>query len=144
MSTVTRSVTISAAPEKITAILLDVEDHPNWLKEVETIEVLERTSDGLPLRTRIHVLAMGQRAGYTVEYTHHDAGRFEYHLVEGDVMKKFDFDVSVVPERDGASTVTVNQALDIKWPLPGFMIDQLALKGVKDMLTSLKTKAEQG
>jgi hypothetical protein len=143
MSVITKSVSISASQEKVLGILLDVEGHPSWQKEVQKVEALERDEQGRPRLTRTYVSAMGQRATYTVSYTYPGEGQFEYHLVAGDVMTKNDFSCTVVSLDPGSSEVTVSQGIDISWPLPGFMIDQLALKGVKDMLKNLKAIAEQ-
>jgi len=142
MATVTHSVSISAPPEKILGILLDVERHPSWQKEVDEVEVLERDEQGRPKRTRTVVRAVGQAAAYVVEYDHSSATGFEYHLVQGDVMTANDFVFSVEPGDGGVSRATLSQAIDIKWPLPGFMIEKLTAKGVRDMLDSLKVKAE--
>ncbi|HVV08230.1 SRPBCC family protein [Amycolatopsis sp.] len=144
MATVTRSVSISAPPEKILGILFDVERHPGWQKEVDKVEVLERDESGRPRRTRTTVQAMGQQATYVVEYDHSPPSGFEYHLVEGDVMMRNDFAFSVEPGEGGASEAVLSQAIDIKWPLPKFMIEKLAAKGVQDMLDSLKARAEGG
>ncbi|SHN15903.1 SRPBCC family protein [Cryptosporangium aurantiacum] len=143
MSSVTRSVSIEASPEVILDLLLKVEDHPSWQKEVEKIEILQADPQGRPVRTRTYVSAMGQKATYVVGYNYPRDGQFEYHLVEGDVMTKNDFICTVTAATGAACQVTVTQDLDIKWPLPGFMIDQIALKGVKDMLKSLAARAEQ-
>ena len=143
MTVITKSVSVAAVPEKILGIMLDVTDHPTWQKEVDQVEIIERDAQGRPMRTRTDVSAMGQKASYTVLYAYPAPDRFEYHLVEGDVMTKNDFTCAIVLGEDGESLVTVSQDLAIKWPLPGFIIQQLTLKGVKDMLAALKAEAEK-
>jgi ribosome-associated toxin RatA of RatAB toxin-antitoxin module len=145
MSQVTRTATIAATPEVIRTIMLDVENHPSWQKEVQKIEVLETDGSSRPVRTRVTISAMGQSADYELLYTYDEADNFEYHLTVGEMMTKndFTFAVSQSDADPATSSVAVVQELDLKWPLPGFMIDQLTLKGVKDMLKALTEKAEQ-
>ncbi len=141
VTVVKKTAEIPAAPEKIITIMLDVADHPTWQKEVQKIEVLEFDDQGRPLLTRVHVSAMGQVASYTMRYTYLDENRFESHLVEGDVMTRNDFTFAATAAEGGGSHVELSQEIDLRWPLPGFMIDQLAMKGVKDMLKALTAKA---
>lgn len=141
MTVVHRATTIAAPPADVVQIMLDVKSHASWQKEVQGIDVLEADDQGRPLRTEVRVSAMGQTATYQVAYTHHGDASFEYHLVEGDVMTQNDFTFVATPSEAGAK-VEVSQEIDIKWPLPGFMKDQLALKGVKDMLKALTQRAE--
>jgi ribosome-associated toxin RatA of RatAB toxin-antitoxin module len=144
MGEITKSVTVAAPSDRILEILLAVEDHPSWQKEVSDVEVLERDERGRPAKTKVHISAMGQTGWYVVQYSYPDSNRFEYKLVDGDMMTKNDAAYEVKPREDGASEVEISMAMDLKWSLPQFMIDQVTLKGVKDMLKNLKGKAEQG
>ncbi len=140
---ITKSISVAAAPEKVMCIMLDVTDYPTWQKEVNLVEIIERDAQDRPLQTRTHVSAMGLKTSYVVRYAYPAPDRFEYHLVQGDVMRKNDFTFAVVADTAGESQVTVTQDIATKLPLPGFMIQQGAVKGVKDMLAGLKAKAEK-
>jgi hypothetical protein len=141
VTVVERITHIAAPPADVLGIMLDVTEHPSWQKEVQSVEVLAADDRGRPLSTRVTVAAMGQTATYSVAYTYGGGDSFAYHLIEGAVMTKNDFTFRATADGDG-SRVEVSQEIDIKWPLPGFMKDQLALKGVKDMLKALTAKAE--
>lgn len=141
MTKVQRSAAIAAPPDVLVEIMLNVGDHHTWQREVERIDILESDELGRPLLTKVSVSAMGQKASYTVKYTYTSPTSFGYHLVEGDVMTSNDFTFAAEPDGPGSSVVTVSQALSVSWPLPGFMVDQLTLKGVKDMLKALPAKA---
>lgn len=143
MSIVRKSAEIAAPAHKIVATMLDVENHSTWMTEINRIEVLEIDGEGRPLRTRVHVAAMGQVATYEVLYTHHSPLSFEYHLSQGDVMTANDFTFAAEPIGERSSRVTLSQELSVRWPLPGFIVDQLTLKGVKDMLRSLAAQVQE-
>jgi len=141
VTVVRKSEKIDAPADKIMKIMLDVTDHPTWMKEITQIEVLESDGAGRPLQTKVHVSAMGQAATYEVRYQYNSPRSFEYHLVAGDIMTSNDFIFEVEPVADAISQVSLAQELTVKWPLPGFIVDQLTLKGVKDMLKQLAAKA---
>ncbi|WP_040883689.1 SRPBCC family protein [Janibacter sp. HTCC2649] len=142
MTTVQRTAEIAATPAALIDIMLNVADHHTWQREIERIDLLETDAGGRPALAKVHVSAMGQKASYTVRYAYTSPTSFEYHLVEGDLMTSSDFTFSADPVGVDSSRVTVSQALTVSWPLPGFMVDQLTLKGVKDMLKALAARAE--
>ncbi|MCW2722949.1 SRPBCC family protein [Pseudonocardia sp.] len=141
MSAISKSISVNAPEDQILGIILNVEDYPSWQKEVQKVEVLEKDDQGRPKQATMHVSAMGQAGYYTVEYSYPD-GNVEYHLLDGDMMTKNDASFTLAGN-GGTTEVTVAMDLAIKWALPEFMVNQLILKGVKDMLKSIKTKAEQ-
>lgn len=141
LTAIHKSAEIEAAPERILQIMLNVAEHPRWQKEVSNIDVLESDDQGRPLKTEVTVSAMGQSAKYSLEYEYPSQDAFSYSLIDGDMMTLNNFSFSAKPNGTG-STVDVTQEMDIKWPLPVFMIDQMAAKGVKDMLAALTAQAE--
>jgi hypothetical protein len=143
MGAVTGSITIEADPREIMAILLDLTEYPSWQQGIERIEIEDTDDRGRPRTTTWHVKAMGQRAVHSLRYEDPADGCYEYHLVDSEVMTKYDFSCAVVTNGDGMSEVTVSQELGIKWPLPEAILDKNARKGVKTMLSALKVKMEQ-
>lgn len=141
MAVVTKSEEVDATPEQIMQIMLDVTDHPTWQKEIDKIEILEADDQGRPLKTKVSISAMGQTATSVVDYRYSSPTSFEYHMPEpGDVMTQNDFTFSVEPADGGKALVHLSQVLAVKWPLPEFIVDQLTLKGVKDMFKNLAKK----
>jgi hypothetical protein len=140
---VTATIAIDASPETILAILLDITAYPSWQKGIDKIEIQDTDEQGRPRNTRWHVNAMGQRATHTVRYEYPADGCFGYHLVESEVLTKYDFGCTVATNGGGTSEVTVSQELGIKWAMPQFILDKNAKKGINTMLNALKAKAEQ-
>lgn len=143
MSSISKSIDVSAPADKILGIVLNVETYPDWQREVVKVEVLEKDDQGRPSKVTMHVKAMGKNGFYTVQYRYPSDSVAEYRLTEGDMMTKHDASFSVVDKGDGQSELTVAMDLALVWNLPETMINQLILKGVKDMLKGIKSQAEQ-
>ena len=142
MGAVSGSIVIDASPDTILAILLDLPAYPSWQKGIDKIEVQDTDEQGRPRNTQWHVNAMGQRSTHTVRYEYPADGCFEYHLVESEVLTKYDFSCAVSAAGE-TSEVTISQELGIKWAMPQFILDKNAKKGINAMLSALKTKVEQ-
>ncbi|MCW2784714.1 MAG: cyclase [Marmoricola sp.] len=144
MAVVKKSAEIAAVPAKVLAIMLDVTEHPKWQKEVDSIDILEADAQGRPLKTKVNISAMGQNASYSLQYEYPTETSFASQLLDGadttvTTLNNFTFAATATAT---GTTIEVTQEIDLKWPLPGFMIDQLALKGVKDMIKNLTAQAE--
>ena len=142
MSPISKSIEISAPREKVLGVVLDVERYPDWQREVQKITVEQQDEQGRPLTTKVDVKAMGQSGYYRVRYEYPDADTVSYHLTEGDMMTKNDATFAVADKGRGVTQLTVGMDLALKWPLPAMMVNQLIIKGVKDMLKSVKKQAE--
>lgn len=143
MSAITKSITISASPDRILAVLLDIEDYPNWQSDFDKVEVLERDPQGRPKVAKVSVSADGHTASSTMSYEYLEQYRFEYFQLEGDMMTRNDASYAVEPNGDGTVEVTITLGLDVKWPLPAEVIEAMVDKAVDDLLDTLKVKTEQ-
>ena len=142
MAIVSATIAVDCTPDVVFAIMLDIADYPSWQGGVERIEISDTDAEGRPVRTRWHVRAMGQRATHSVQYEYPAEGCLEYHLLDSEVLTKYDFACRVVGAGAG-SEVTVSQELGVKWPMPQAILDKNAKKGVNKLLEKLKAKAEE-
>jgi ribosome-associated toxin RatA of RatAB toxin-antitoxin module len=142
MSAITKSITISASADTVLAVLLDVEDYPNWQRDIEKVEVLERDPQSRPKVAVLSIATEGQTATSTMSYEYLERYRFEYFLLESDVMTRSDGSYAIAPAGDGKVEVTVTLGLDVKWPLTQSEIDALVDRAVDTMLDLLKLRAE--
>lgn len=144
MTAVTKSAAVSAPPEKILAVIRDVENYPSWQKEVQKVELLESDDQGRPTLVKIFFSTMGMGGDYTLRYSYPDPHKLEYSLAEGEMMTKHEASYTLVPREGGATDVQFSLEMAIKLPMPAFMINQMTQKGVRDMLAGLRTRVEQG
>lgn len=142
MSSISRSIEISAPPQTVLGIILDVEAYPDWQREVHSVEVHATDDQGRPQQTTVTIRAVGQRGSYTVQYEYPSAEVVAYHLVGGDMMTRHDATFAVSDKGGGRTQFTVDMDLALVWPLPRLLVDQLIRKGVTDMLKRVKAQAE--
>lgn len=138
---VRRTLTIAAPPERVLSVVTDFEDYPNWQKEVESTEIVERDDQGRPLRVKMVTAAMGATMNSEIALTYADDG-VEWHLVSGDMMTRNDTKYVLRGNGDGGTDVDLEMVLGLKLKLPDFMMKQIITKGVNDNLKAIKKVAE--
>jgi ribosome-associated toxin RatA of RatAB toxin-antitoxin module len=140
-STITKTAVVEAPPDKVSAVILDVEAYPHWQREMKTVTVLTKDDTGRPLTAKFAVSAMGQAAGYTLAFSYPAPNVIVTHLTEGDMMTKQDQTYTLT---DIGGKTEIEYALDIsiKWPVPDFMLNAIINKGVKTNLSGIKAAAE--
>jgi ribosome-associated toxin RatA of RatAB toxin-antitoxin module len=143
LSVISRSITISAPPSTILAILLDVESYPAWQATVDRVEVMERDPQGRPVVCRMNAVAGDLVANWTMQYDYTELFRFEYFMLEGDAMKRNDGSYAIAERPDGTSEVSATLGFDLDWPLPAAEIEQLISTAVNDLFEAIKARAEK-
>lgn len=140
-SKVTKTEVVSAPPEKVAAVILDVEGYPNWQREMKKVSVLSKDDTGRPLTATFAISAMGQAAEYTVAFDYPAPNVIATHLTEGDMIVKQEQTYTLV-EADGKTRLEYSLDMAVKWPVPDFMISAIINKGIKGNLSGIKTVAE--
>lgn len=138
---VKRTLTMHATPDRILQVVTDFANYPNLQKEVESAEVVAADEAGRPVQVKMTTAAMGQRATSEIALEYFDEG-VRWHLLNGDMMTQNDSEWVIKDNGDGSSNVDLTMALDLKWPLPAFMLSQIITKGVNDNLKAVQRLAE--
>jgi ribosome-associated toxin RatA of RatAB toxin-antitoxin module len=141
MSKVTKSEVVAASPQRVSAVILDVEGYPNWQREMKQVCVLTKDDTGRPLTAKFDISAMGQAAAYTLAFSYPEANVIETHLTEGDMIVKQDQTYTLV-ESGGGTRLEYSLDMAVKWPVPDFMISAIINKGIKGNLSGIKSVAE--
>jgi ribosome-associated toxin RatA of RatAB toxin-antitoxin module len=135
------SVDIDATPKEILEVISDFESYPDWVGNLEAVEVLERDRRGrgsvVAFRLRTPVLT----AEYTLAYRYQprEAG-VSWTYCEGTLE---DLSGSYALERlDDATRVTYRLDVELGMPLPGLLKRQAAKQIVKSALNDLKRRVE--
>lgn len=139
----TQSIVIDAPPERIMAVIADLESYPEWTKAVRKTEVLARDAAGNAQRVRLTLDAGPVQDVYTLHYDWaRDGLSVRWRLVEGQ-MQRSQNGSYVLRQLDGSST-EVTYHLSVELALP--MIGQLRRKAEKIImdtaLKELKRRAE--
>lgn len=139
----TQSIVIDAPPERIMAVIADLESYPEWTKAVRKTEVLARDAAGNAQRVRLTLDAGPVQDVYTLHYDWaRDGLSVRWRLVEGQ-MQRSQNGSYVLRQLDGSNT-EVTYHLSVELALP--MIGQLRRKAEKIImdtaLKELKRRAE--
>lgn len=138
---VTEHRVIAAPPAPILDSIINVDVYPEWQRDVQSVEVLDRDALGRPARARFVVDARLFTATYVLDYTYaDDAVRWE--LVSSNQLRQLDGGYTVTDRGDGTSTVTYELQVDPTISVPRFMRRAAAEKIVRSALDNLRQRVE--
>lgn len=136
------STEVYATPAEVMAVVADFEAYPDWVGNLEEVEVLARDRRGRGTRVAFRLRTpMGDQA-YTLAYRYQpkDAG-VTWTYVEGtldDLAGSYELD----PSDDGTTKVTYRLEVALGVPLPGLVKRQAAKQIVRSALADLKRRVE--
>ena len=119
----TERTTIAVPPERCFEVVVDFERYPEWAKDIKQATVEQRDEEGRGVEVTYRAAAMGRSTSYTLRYDYSGAPRtLSWELARGDIMRRLD-GTYVFDEADGGSAtdVTYHLAVDLLFPLPGFV-----------------------
>jgi ribosome-associated toxin RatA of RatAB toxin-antitoxin module len=133
---------VFATPSEVMAVVADFEAYPDWVANLEEVEVLARDRRGRGTRVAFRLRTpMGDQA-YTLAYRYQpkDAG-VTWTYVQGtldDLAGSYELD----PSDDGTTKVTYRLEVALGVPLPGLVKRQAAKQIVRSALADLKRRVE--
>jgi ribosome-associated toxin RatA of RatAB toxin-antitoxin module len=133
---------VFATPSEVMAVVADFEAYPDWVGNLEEVEVLARDRRGRGTRVAFRLRTpMGDQA-YTLAYRYQpkDAG-VTWTYVQGtldDLAGSYELD----PSDDGITKVTYRLEVALGVPLPGLVKRQAAKQIVRSALADLKRRVE--
>ena len=136
------STEVAAAPSAVMAVVADFEAYPDWVGNLEQVEVLHRDRRGRGTRVAFRLRTpMGDQA-YTLAYRYQprDAG-VTWTYVEG-TLDDLAGSYALEPTADGATQVTYRLEVALGVPLPGLVKRQAAKQIVRSALSDLKRRVE--
>src|ERR687898_2468495 len=132
----------SATPAEVMAVVADFDAYPDWVGNLEEVEVLARDRRGRGTRVAFRLRTpMGDQA-YTLAYRYQpkDAG-VTWTYVEG-TLDDLAGSYTLEPAADGATRVTYRLEVALGVPLPGLVRRQAARQIVGSALGDLKRRVE--
>ena len=133
---------VHATPAGVMAVVADFEAYPEWVGNLEEVEVLARDRRGRGTRVAFRLRTpMGDQA-YTLAYRYQpgDAG-VSWTYVEG-TLEDLAGSYTMEPAGDGATLVTYRLEVALGVPLPGLLKRQAAKQIVRSALSDLKRRVE--
>jgi len=146
MPTVTAEVVVKAPLEKVYALAKDIERFPEFMEDVEQVEILEQTSERQVSRWVGVVKELGRKIRWTEEDFWDDDGHVcRFRQIEGDFTSYEG--VWSFEESAGGTLVKLEVTYEYRVPLVGALIQNLLKRKVQQncqsMLDALKRKAEE-
>ena len=135
------TITIAAPPERVLAVIADIDSYPEWTGQIKSAQVVETTADGKPAQATFVMDAGVLKDEYTLAYDWNPSG-VSWELVgKSSVQKSQQGSYTLAPMGDGTE-VTYRLAVDIAMPMLG-MFKRKAEKMIMDSaLKELKKRVE--
>lgn len=137
-----QTINISAPMERVYAIALDVEQYPDWAKDVKEATVRSRDAEGRPLEVEFRASALGRSTHYTLAYDYSEAPKvLGWKMLRGDIMRSIDGAYTFSESADGTVEVRYDLAIELVVPLPGF-VKRRAEQRILNTVRELKVRSE--
>ena len=147
---VSDSVKINASPEKVMAVIADLDDYPNWGDGFTAVEIVSTHDDGAAKDASFSISTPVGKDTYEISYvwTGNEAVSWTLNSDESGkpksaMMKKLDGTYRLTPDGDGTK-VTYELEIDPKIPMMGFMKKKAASAIIDQALNGLKKRVEKG
>jgi ribosome-associated toxin RatA of RatAB toxin-antitoxin module len=133
---------VHATPAEVMAVVADFEAYPEWVGNLEEVEVLARDRRGRGTRVAFRLGTPWGEQAYTLAYRYQprDAG-MSWTYVEGS-LEDLAGSYALAPAGDGTTRVTYQLEVALGMPIPGFLMRQAAKQIVRSALGDLKRRVE--
>lgn len=135
-------IEVSADPQHIYEIALDLEAYPDWISGMKEVEVVEEDEHGRPVRVDFRADAMIKEISYTLLYSYEMENGFSWTAEPGSDIKAMDGSYEFNALEDGSTEVLYALRVDTAFSVPGFLRRQAEKQIVSSALRGLKKRAE--
>lgn len=137
-------IRIAAPVDRCFATLVDFASYPEWAGDLKEVAVVETDSEGRAVVVEFRAAAMGRSTTYRLRYDYSSApNRLGWELVEGDLPRELDGAYVLTAAEDGVATDVVYElAIDLVYPIPGFVKRRAEGRIIKTALSELKARVE--
>jgi uncharacterized membrane protein len=137
-------IRIDASVESCFATLVDFASYPEWAGDLKEVTVVETDADNRAVVVEFRAAAMGRSTTYQLRYDYSAApNRLGWELVEGDLPRELDGAyVLTAADGDSATDVVYELAIDLVYPIPGFVKRRAEGRIIKTALSELKARVE--
>ncbi|MGZ5312189.1 MAG: SRPBCC family protein [Solirubrobacterales bacterium] len=143
MSWAEHSVEIEAPIEVAFDAIVDYESFGGWQNAVDSVEVIDRTPEGVGRTVRLFVDAKIRKIDYVLRYSYARPTRIEWDFVEGNGMRYMDGTYTFEQLGPGRTRATYNLGADPEIPVPGMVLRRTHKQLVKRSVEDLKREAER-
>ena len=133
---------VFATAAEVMAVVADFEAYPEWVGNLDEVEVLARDRQGRGTRVAFRLRTPVGDQAYTLAYRYQakDAG-VSWTYVEG-TLEDLAGSYTLEPAGDGATRVTYRLEVALGMPIPSLLMRQAAKQIVRSALGDLKRRVE--
>ena len=136
-------VEVSAEPQHVYEVALDIEAYPSWADCVRSVAIVEEDAHGRPLKADFVVDAMVREVAYTLVYDFDYDNGFAWSAIPNSDIKvlegRYEFNLLNSEDTEVVYALRVEPA----FTLPGFLRKQAEKQIVGTALRGLKKRAEE-
>jgi hypothetical protein len=137
----TATVVVAAPFAEVLAVVRDVANQVEWVKEITAAELLEEYEDGTPATARFEMTTGLGADHYTLEFEHGDDA-MRWTLVQGTMQKAQNGSYVLRDLGEDGTEVTLSLEVDHSIPAPGFLRKKIFTGVVEGNLAGLKRYVE--
>lgn len=136
-------VEVSAEPQHVYEVALDIESYPEWADGVRSVSISEEDEHGRPLKADFVVDAMIKEVAYTLEYDFNFDNGFAWSAIPNDDIKSLEgrYEFNTLDEE--GTEVVYALRINPGFTVPGFLRKQAEKQIVGTALRGLKKRAEE-
>lgn len=137
-----QSIEVSAEPQHVYDVALDLEAYPDWASGVKAVSILEEDEHGRPKKVDFEVDVMVKEISYTLVYDFDYDNGFAWSAVPNDDIRSLEGRYEFNALDDGGTDVVYALKVDPAFSFPGFLRKQAEKQIVGAALRGLKNRAE--
>lgn len=137
-----QSIEVSAEPQHVYDVALDLEAYPDWASGVKAVTILEEDEHGRPLKVDFDVDVMVKEISYTLVYDFDYDNGFAWSAIPNDDIRSLEGHYEFNALDDGGTDVVYALKVDPAFSFPGFLRKQAEKQIVGAALRGLKNRAE--
>jgi uncharacterized membrane protein len=133
---------VSADPQTVYEVALDLDAYPEWATGVKEVEIAEEDQHGRPLRVSFVADAMIKEIAYTLLYRYDLDNGFSWSAEPGADITAMEGSYQFNEMEDGGTDVLYALKVEPAFTVPGFLRRQAEKQIVSNALRGLKKRAE--
>ncbi|MDJ0497202.1 MAG: SRPBCC family protein [Acidimicrobiia bacterium] len=137
-----QSIEVSAEPQTIYEVALDLDAYPEWATGVKEVDIHEEDEYGRPVRVSFVADAWIQEISYTLLYRYDLENGFSWSAEPGDDIKEMEGSYQFNELEEGGTEVLYALRVEPAFTVPGFLRRQAEKQIVGNALRGLKKRSE--
>jgi ribosome-associated toxin RatA of RatAB toxin-antitoxin module len=139
-----QTIEVSADPQHVHDVALDLEAYPDWAAGVKRATVAEADDEGRPRVADFTIDGMIKEISYTLEYDYSLDNGFAWSARPNEDITVLEGSYEFNPLDDGGTEVVYALRVEPTFKVPGFLRRQAEKQIVGTALRGLKNRAEAG